>query len=76
MAKGKDYVVRRNVELDKDNVEWYEANYGGSLWWLLNNLLSAFRNAHEVTPQQLIAKAGIKTREEILELNYNNKDNV
>ena len=54
-------MIRKTVELDEDNVNWFNETYGGavtnkaSLSWVLDLLLKKFREAHQVTPEQLAA---------------------
>lgn len=42
---------RKQVELSKENVEWYETHYqGASFSWVLDLLLTKFREAQTMTP--------------------------
>jgi hypothetical protein len=44
--------LRRYVDIDKDDVEWFNQTYPkGSFNWLFNMLLKEFRRAHTITPQ-------------------------
>lgn len=57
MAKA---TVRRNVELNEDDVKWFYETYSGltnaaSLSWVLSLMLSEFRKAHDKTPAELAA---------------------
>lgn len=50
--------IRKSVELDENNVQWFHDTYSGitnkaSLSWLLDLMLQKFRDAHEKTPEQL-----------------------
>lgn len=69
MARNDQYkepTVRKTIEFSADDMAWYDANYpGNSFWWLMNNLFSAFRNAHEVTPQHYIILAAQRVKAEI-----------
>lgn len=59
--------VRKTVEFDRDNLEWFEQHYPGtSFWWLQNELLAAFRNAHVHTPQHY-AILGAQAVRELIE---------
>ncbi|HEX9430869.1 MAG TPA: hypothetical protein VF944_10875 [Candidatus Bathyarchaeia archaeon] len=51
-------LVRKHVDLSEDNVTWFYDTYGNSnnrpsLSWLLDLLLQKFRDAHEMTPEEL-----------------------
>lgn len=44
--------LKRYVDIDKDDVLWFEETYPkGSFNWLFNMLLKEFRRAHSATPQ-------------------------
>ena len=44
--------VDRHVAIDEDNVKWFNETYPkGSFGWLFNMLLTEFRKAHSMTPQ-------------------------
>jgi len=46
-------VVRKFIELNKDDLEWYEKTYpNGSLTWILSMLFHEFRTATEHTPNE------------------------
>lgn len=52
--------VRKTVELDEDNVDWFYKSYGEvggkpSLSWVLDLMLAEFRKAHERSPAELAA---------------------
>lgn len=44
-------IVRKTVELSRDNVEWLSEHYPKNLWAILDLLLEKFRMAHDKTPQ-------------------------
>ena len=52
-------VVRKTVELNEENVQWFYDTYSNankaSLSWVLDMLLAKFREAHTVTPEDLAA---------------------
>lgn len=37
--------VRKTIEYDKDNFDWLMEHYEGQHWWIINALLSEFRQA-------------------------------
>lgn len=45
--------IRRNVSLNKDDIDWLERAYGNdvSLSWALGLMLQAFREAHTYSPE-------------------------
>lgn len=52
--------IRKTVELSEDNVTWFQETYSGitnnaSLSWVLDLMLTKFREAHDKTPEQLAA---------------------
>ncbi len=48
-------IVRKTIDLDADNVEWFRTHYKGtSLTWLLNELMGAFRLVNDRKPQEYI----------------------
>lgn len=50
--------IRRFIDFDKDDIDWYESAYkSGTLNWLMSMLLKKFREAHKTTPDEL-AKMG------------------
>lgn len=63
--------IRKTVELDSDNVEWFQDTYAGvggqaSLSWLMDLMLAKFREAHDKTPAQL-AEIGAQELKRLLE---------
>ena len=56
------FKIKKFVELDRANLEWFEATHPtSSLWWLLNSLLQSYRDSceeHEA-PIDLVRK-GVK----------------
>lgn len=63
--------IRKTVELEKDNVEWFTETYSGvtnnaSLSWVLNLMLAKFREAHEKTPDDY-ARIGAAELKKMLE---------
>lgn len=53
-------IVRKTVELNADNIAWFQETYGAassraSLSWVLDMLLTKFREAHTITPEELAA---------------------
>lgn len=62
-------VVRKNVELSEENVNWYQQTFpGGSLSGILDQLLQFFREHTEHTPEEYARVAaqhladGLKSR--------------
>ena len=50
--------IRKTVELSEENVNWFQETYSGitnnaSLSWVLDLMLTKFREAHDKTPEQL-----------------------
>lgn len=50
-------IVRKTVELNEDNVEWFYKTYEGiggkpSLSWVLDLMLEKFKEAHVHTPAE------------------------
>lgn len=63
--------IRKTVELDEDNVNWYYDTYAGitnnaSLSWVLDLMLAKFREAHDKTPEQL-AEIGASELKKLLQ---------
>jgi len=59
-------MIRKQIELDEENVDWFFATYGNaSLSWVLNLLLLKFREAHTHTPTDY-AKIGAEALKEEL----------
>jgi hypothetical protein len=43
--------IRKRVELNEENIKWYEETYPkGSLSWLCDLALQKFREAHTISP--------------------------
>lgn len=59
--------VYKRVYIDFDNFNWFKQTYGqeASLSWLFSKLLEKFRDAHEITPEELMLEAGSIVKEEI-----------
>lgn len=48
--------LRKMVELDRENVLWFNAHYPhGNFSWVLNMLLEQFKLAHKETPRDYAA---------------------
>lgn len=61
----KANTLRRYVDLDPDDVRWYNETYpDGSFNWLFGMLMKEFRRVHSTTPQDyaLIGAREIKKR--------------
>lgn len=63
--------VRKTVELSEDNVTWFQETYSGitnnaSLSWVLDLMLTKFREAHDKTPEQL-AEIGASELKKLLQ---------
>lgn len=59
--------VRKTVELDEENVSWFNETYGEvggkpSLSWVLDLMLTQFRAAHTHTPAELAAVGAIELK--------------
>lgn len=51
MATKTTGVVRKFIDINEDDLEWFERTYpNGSLTWILSMLLHEFRTATEHTP--------------------------
>ncbi len=58
----KENIIRKTVELRKEDVDWFDETYSGvtnnaSLSWVLSLMLEHFREVHEHTPSDY-AKMG------------------
>lgn len=50
---GERNVTRKNVELNTDNVEWFESHYPrGSMSTIISMLFDKFCETHQMTPKQ------------------------
>ena len=57
---------KKNVELNKDNVDWfYSTFYGGSLTALLDELLSEFRALYDRPPKEYSTLAAKSMKEKL-----------
>jgi len=61
--------IRKKVELDEGNAQWFEETYpGGSYSWLFNLFLDKFRALHtDNTPAVVISQAAKEVQELIEE---------
>lgn len=60
--------VRRNIDLDKDDVDWYAQIYPeGSYNWVFNLLFKEFRKAHSITPADYAAIGARELQKKITE---------
>lgn len=59
-------IVRKTVELSKDNVDWLNAHYPKNLWAILDMLLEKFRFAHDKTPEDY-AEIGARELKQFLD---------
>jgi hypothetical protein len=58
----------KKVELSKDNVEWFETHYPkASFSWVLDLLMTAFREAQTLTPTDYAAIAAAQINRDIKE---------
>ena len=54
--------VRKRVFLDIDDVQWFEATYGGAtLTWIVNILIKNFRALHKVFPEDTARQAAAES---------------
>lgn len=48
--------VRRNIDIDKEDADWYASVYPeGTYNWVINLLFKEFRKAHSITPADYAA---------------------
>lgn len=59
MAMQDESKTRRQVDLDQEAVDWFEANYSANrLSWICNLLLNCFKAVHTKAPIDLAKDAG------------------
>lgn len=59
-------VIRKNVELNADNVEWFQRHYPqGSLAAMISMLFDKFVEANEKTPQEYAQIAAQELSEDL-----------
>jgi hypothetical protein len=59
-------VIKKKIELDRPNVDWFEQAYpGGSLTGLINGLLEKFRHLHDAESKDFVAIAAKQVKEEM-----------
>lgn len=64
----RDDKIRKTIEFRKENYDWLEQNFRGSTWWIINELLAAFK---QVTAENLpvhYARIGAKELAEKLDI--------
>lgn len=58
--------VKRNIELNKDDVDWfYSTFFGGNLSGLMSELLSEFRSLYDKPPAYYLELAAKSLKEKI-----------
>ena len=56
-------IVRKMVDLDPDDVKWFDEHYPrGSYSWLLGGLLHEFRLAHKATPKDYMVIGALEIK--------------
>lgn len=60
--------ARKAVELSEENVQWFQDTYSGnaSLSWLLDMLMTKFREAHTQTPAELARLGAEELKRELM----------
>lgn len=56
--KNKESVTLKKIELENDLLEWLQTAYpGAAITWVVNGLLRAFKDAHAMSPQDVMIVA-------------------
>lgn len=58
--------VRRVIDVDADDMDWYVNRYGqGSCSWLFTMLLKKFREVHTTTPDEMMKVGALEVKKMI-----------